>query len=83
MIIKEAIDRCLAACEGRGYEAYIKATRNVLFPFEQREMFGKVHYVDNVADKNLLMWKLIEEFEAEHPDFEPLEYQLIISYRVS
>jgi len=46
-------------------------------------MFGKVHYVDNVADKNLLMWKLIEEFEAEHPDFEPLEYQLIISYRVS
>ena len=59
-------------------KAYIKATRTVLFPFEQREIFGKVHYVGNVADKNRLMWKLIEEFEAEHPDFEPVEYQLVM-----
>ena len=59
-------------------KACIKETRKVLFPFEQREMLGKVHYVDNVADKNRLGWEMVEEFEVEHADFEPVEYQLVI-----
>ena len=53
-------------------KAYIKAKRKGLFPFDQREMLGKVHYADNDTDKNRLGWEMVEEFEVEHPDFEPV-----------